>query len=156
MRRRSHRRLDSDQAEVAMSPLIDCVFLLLIFFLVTTMLKRKEKLIPVEMPNSTASVDSETRERELLIGLSRTGKILQPSSVRDRDGGIVWQPVADLSLYLKNFIDAEGVDAFTIPVQINADREVSFQKTIDILDLCKLQGFSNVSVKTRQQSPQGR
>jgi biopolymer transport protein ExbD len=68
----------------------------------------------------------------------------------------VWQPVADLSLYLKNFIDAEGVDAFTIPVQINADREVSFQKTIDILDLCKLQGFSNVSVKTRQQSPQGR
>lgn len=156
MRRRSHRRLDSDPAEVAMSPLIDCVFLLLIFFLVTTMLKRKEKLIPVEMPNSTASVDSETREKELLIGLSRTGKILQPAPARDRDGGILWEPIPDFSLYLKNFIDAAGVNAFSIPVQINADRNVSFQKTIDLLDLCKLQGFSNVSVKTRQQSPQGR
>ena len=31
---------DDDRAEVQMSPLIDCVFLLLIFFLVTTMMKK--------------------------------------------------------------------------------------------------------------------
>ena len=31
---------DDDKVEVQMSPLIDCVFLLLIFFLVTTMMKK--------------------------------------------------------------------------------------------------------------------
>ena len=33
---------DDDKVEVQMSPLIDCVFLLLIFFLVTTMMKKWE------------------------------------------------------------------------------------------------------------------
>ena len=40
----------NDQSDIPLSPLIDCVFLLLIFFLVTTMLKRKETIIPVTMP----------------------------------------------------------------------------------------------------------
>ena len=33
---------EDDKVEVQMSPLIDCVFLLLIFFLVTTMMKKWE------------------------------------------------------------------------------------------------------------------
>ena len=33
---------EEDKVEVQMSPLIDCVFLLLIFFLVTTMMKKWE------------------------------------------------------------------------------------------------------------------
>jgi len=48
-------REGSDEA-VAMSPLIDCVFLLLIFFLVTSMLKRKEMLIPIRLPDQSAAV----------------------------------------------------------------------------------------------------
>ena len=38
---------DDDKVEVQMSPLIDCVFLLLIFFLVTTMMKKWEMQIPL-------------------------------------------------------------------------------------------------------------
>ena len=36
---------EEDKVEVQMSPLIDCVFLLLIFFLVTTMMKKWEMQI---------------------------------------------------------------------------------------------------------------
>ena len=38
---------EEDKVEVQMSPLIDCVFLLLIFFLVTTMMKKWEMQIPL-------------------------------------------------------------------------------------------------------------
>lgn len=150
MRRRSNRRDAMDPAEVAMSPLIDCVFLLLIFFLVTTMLKRKEKQIPVNMPDSTASVASVTWEKQLLIGLTKDGAILSPSG-KNEDGGVIWESVDDLSVFLKNYIASRGSEVLTMPLQINAHREVSFQAAIDAIDICKLQGFSNVSVKTRQQ-----
>ena len=40
---------DDDKVEVQMSPLIDCVFLLLIFFLVTTMMKKWEMQIPLTL-----------------------------------------------------------------------------------------------------------
>ena len=39
---------DDDKVEVQMSPLIDCVFLLLIFFLVTTMMKKWEKALHLQ------------------------------------------------------------------------------------------------------------
>ena len=43
---------NEDEPEVSMSPLIDCVFLLLIFFLVSTMTKVKNRDIPVDLPTS--------------------------------------------------------------------------------------------------------
>ena len=43
---------DDDKVEVQMSPLIDCVFLLLIFFLVTTMTKDMKGIHPLTSPRS--------------------------------------------------------------------------------------------------------
>jgi len=57
MRRR--RRLAStgvdEDAEVALSPLIDCVFLLLIFFLVATTFKQDDKDIDITPPESRSA-----------------------------------------------------------------------------------------------------
>ena len=47
---------NEDEPEVSMSPLIDCVFLLLIFFLVSTMTKVKNRDIPVDLPTSQSAV----------------------------------------------------------------------------------------------------
>ena len=49
---------DDDKVEVQMSPLIDCVFLLLIFFLVTTMMKKWEMQIPLTLPTMTSSLST--------------------------------------------------------------------------------------------------
>ena len=56
--------LDEDEkVDIQMSPLIDCVFLLLIFFLVTTMMKKWEMQIPLSLPAMTSSL-STTRSGE--------------------------------------------------------------------------------------------
>lgn len=133
-----------------LSPLIDCVFLLLIFFLVTSILKRKEKQIQVDLPDSTASVAAQTTEPQIVIGLDRVGKALKPASYRDKDGSYIWEPIPDLALYLKQLVDQKGIGILQQPLQINSHRSTPFQKAIDALDLCKLQGFERVSVKTRQ------
>jgi len=35
------------------------------------------------------------------------------------------------------------------PLRIDCDRDTDFQTGIDILDVCKLQGFTNVGLRTR-------
>lgn len=47
---------EEEKVDIQMSPLIDCVFLLLIFFLVTTMMKKWEMQIPLSLPEDRKSV----------------------------------------------------------------------------------------------------
>ncbi|MCS2307995.1 biopolymer transporter ExbD [Bacteroides thetaiotaomicron] len=54
---------EEDKVEVQMSPLIDCVFLLLIFFLVTTMMKKWEMQIPLSLPSMTSQLVYHPRRR---------------------------------------------------------------------------------------------
>ena len=51
------RRSYEDKLEIGMSSLIDCVFLLLIFFLVTTIAKKENRDIDIDLPVSTSSLD---------------------------------------------------------------------------------------------------
>jgi biopolymer transport protein ExbD len=148
MRRRRRVPGADDAAEVAMSPLIDCVFLLLIFFLVTTIIKRKDKQIEIEMPDSTASVSADVHYDVLRIGLDQDGKH-QRAVGKDREGRQKWAPIEDLALFLKTEVERQGRDILSKPIQVSADRLTPFQKAIDTLDLLKLQGFTSVSLKTR-------
>lgn len=138
-----------------MSPLIDCVFLLLIFFLVTTMLKRKEKHIRVELPDSTASVAVDTREEALQFGLDEEGRLLAPAGRQASDGATEWAPMEDLSAWLKKQVELVGPGVLNRPLHINAHRDTPFHRAIEALDICTLQGFTRVSVKTRQPPREG-
>ena len=149
MRRRRRSTGSEDEAEVAMSPLIDCVFLLLIFFLVTTVIKRKEKLIKVEMPDTTAAISENTNEETLVIGINEVGENLAIAG-RGNDGEIKWGKLEDLSKYLQRQIENKGAKILNRPLRIDADRDVLFQEAIDTLDICKLMGFTKVSVKIKQ------
>jgi len=149
LHRRSQYLETADDSGIAMSPLIDCVFLLLIFFLVTTMLKRKETIIPVSMPAATSSLSAEAREDVLVIGLAADGAFLEPDG-RDRFGAQSYRAGRTLEDYLGDLLRERGPDALRIPLRFDVARETPFQKTIDALDVCKLRGFTNVSVKIRQ------
>lgn len=150
MMRRRRKRSSEEEAEVPLSPLIDCVFLLLIFFLVTSILKRKEKQIQVDLPDGTASVAALVAEESIVIGLDAAGSPLVPAKNRDKDGSYIWMPMADLAGHLRTLATTGGSSVLEQPLVINAHRDAPFQKAIDALDLCKLQGFTRVSVKTRQ------
>jgi biopolymer transport protein ExbD len=149
MRRRRRSGSSADESGVAMSPLIDCVFLLLIFFLVTTIIKRKEKQVRVEMPDTSASVSKKTVSKEFIIGMNKFGQNLQVVG-KTTDGGISWGGIPDLSVFLKKRIEQEGVSFLQKPLRIDADGGIEFQKAIDTLDICTLIGFKTVSIKLKQ------
>lgn len=148
MRKRKHFTGDDD-ASVEMSPLIDCVFLLLIFFLVTTMIKRKEQLIPITLPDSSSAVSVTPSDRTLIIGLDVNGFYYKATGAVNNEGAIQYQRVEDLAAHLNSLITEHGQDVLERPLRIDADRNTPFQTAVDAVDICKLQGFTNVGLKTR-------
>ena len=62
---------EEEEAEVSMSPLIDCVFLLLIFFIVSTMTKKQNNDIDISLPVSSSAEKLIPSNQELVIGIDQ-------------------------------------------------------------------------------------
>jgi biopolymer transport protein ExbD len=139
-------RKEAPGEEVPITPLIDCVFLLIIFFLVTSMFKRFEMLIPIELPDSTSSLAEEAREKSVRLAINQSGAVLESSlESLDQDIQAQYTPIGDFSSYLQQLGTEKGA---ATPLQFSVDREAPTQKVIDILDIAQLQGFTNVTVRT--------
>lgn len=123
-----------------MSPLIDCVFLLLIFFLVTTMLKKTERRIPVQQPQSEMSFAQTMTDDAHYIGISAEGKLMRRTGEFDGFGNKTYTEIKDLAFYLKSL----GAAAKDKPLIIEANKDLEFQATLRVYDICTIQGFRKV------------
>jgi biopolymer transport protein ExbD len=137
---------EEDEAEVMMSPLIDCVFLLLIFFLATTMIKKWEKQIPISMPDTTSSLSATANDRRFVIGVDRAGNVYDGNTRNQQTGRLIYTPIDDLALFLK---DLAGRRDRNLPIEISADSDTPMQLVVNVFDVCQLQGFTHAEVRLR-------
>jgi biopolymer transport protein ExbD len=115
--------------EVNMSPLIDCVFLLLIFFVVTTVFV-EETGVQVEKPRAASAEDLE--KQSVLIAITADGRLMY--------GG------RELAMgSLRGLVRRQLEDPDT-PVVLLADGAVPTRLLIEVMDECKLAGARRVSV----------
>ena len=117
--------------EINISPLIDVVFILLIFFIVTTVFV-DETGVEVEKPR--AASQQELDKNSILIGITAEGSVYHGG--REIGVGGVRAVVGRL---------IKGED---LPVVIQADRRAATQKTVEVLDEAKLAGAVRVFVST--------
>jgi len=146
MRRRTRNIEIEENIGVDMSPLIDSVFLLLIFFLVTTVIKRREKLLPAKLPEQTVSIDKKIEDKTIILSIDKTGRVYSLKNRNGEDGNAIFSKIQNLSEYLQKI----KLLKLTIPIRIECERKVPFQKVIDAMDTCKLNGFSSVSIRIRE------
>ena len=85
MRRTSHTRATGGEAEVNVTPLMDIVFIMLIFFIVTATFTR-EKGIDVKTPEETPPDDTTVPPPALLLALQKDG-FVRVNNVRIIDPG---------------------------------------------------------------------
>ena len=64
---------EEENVEISMSPLIDCVFLLLIFFLVSTMTKKENKDVDIDLPESISAEKRLPTDNQVVIGIDKKG-----------------------------------------------------------------------------------
>ncbi|MFP4493567.1 MAG: ExbD/TolR family protein, partial [Puniceicoccaceae bacterium] len=113
-------------------------------FLVTTMLKRLEKQIPVVLPDASAALSRVAHTDEVVFLIDSEGVISEGIPRRGSGGEISYRPVGNFDGRLKAIAEDRGVE---VPVRVDAEREVGFQKVIDLLDTLSIQGFEEVGVR---------
>ncbi|MBP5233631.1 MAG: biopolymer transporter ExbD [Planctomycetes bacterium] len=129
------RRREDDTVEVGMSSLIDCVFLLLIFFLVSTMTKKENRDIDIDLPVSVSSLDVPPDNDTMVIGINKR-KGLHYNG----------RPVTQNEL---NEILAELSDRNPDQrLRLDCDKATPFKRVVQVLDLCAFRGLLNVGVRT--------
>ena len=117
--------------EINISPLIDVVFILLIFFIVTTVFV-DETGVKVDKPRAASQQDIE--KESILIGITADGGVYYGG--REIGVGGVRAVISRLQQEQQR------------PVVIQADRETDTERTIDVLDEAKIGGAQTVFVST--------
>ncbi|MEW6103935.1 MAG: biopolymer transporter ExbD [bacterium] len=118
--------------ELTIAPLIDCVFLLLLFFAVSTTLT-KELGMPINKPKAKTS-----------IPLSSDYFII---TITDDKRLFLGKNEVSIEFLRKEIIETISKNPKT-SVIISSDKKVSTGRLIEILDLCKEGGASSLSIAT--------
>lgn len=135
-----------EEPEVPFSPLIDCVFLLLIFFLVTTVIKRFENHIPFKQPSAAVSMSHQAEHNAYIISVDKYGTYYREDGLRQEDGAVRYARVSDLALHMKGIAETRGTD---ISLVITGDPDATVQMVLKARDICAAQQFKRIGVKLR-------
>ncbi|MEM6296261.1 MAG: biopolymer transporter ExbD [Myxococcota bacterium] len=120
----------SEGAELNITPLIDIVFILLIFFVVTTTFVH-ELGLPIERPDASTATDQPSEV--VRVAVSRQGEITvdaQPTSP--------WRVEAEVRAKLRDRADAAVV--------VIADRGAVAEVIVDAIDACRRAGAEGVAL----------
>lgn len=125
---------DAENSEINVSPLIDVVFILLIFFIVTTVFV-EETGLEIQKPRAASQQDLE--KNSILIGISASGTV----HYGGREIG-----VGGVRSVVRRLLMQESM-----PVIIQSDQRTPTESTVQVMDEAKLAGASQVFVSTVEQ-----
>ena len=126
---------------IDMSPMIDCVFILLIFFIVTTTFV-EETGVEVDKPQAASSVNLD--KNSILLALTANGDVVYGG----RNIGI--QGVQQL---VRRMVQNEKGDE--LPVIVQADSAAPSGLLVRVVDEAKLGGAKRVNVATSRTGARG-
>jgi biopolymer transport protein ExbD len=122
-----------------LTPLIDVVFLLLIFFLVATRFAQDDRELPVQLPSAASAVPMTMEPNELVVNVDAAGEYMvrgERMSLQ-RIEGVLTQAVAN-----------NPVNQMVI---IRGDRNVAFQSIVAVMDLCTKVKVPSYKISTEPQ-----
>ena len=126
-----------EEPDVIITPLIDIVFLLLIFFMVSTTFQR-DSALPIELPEATSqTIVKQEQPLEVVVDLAGSYFV---------DG----TALADTNMFTLKEALATAAKTRTNPqLMILADGKAPYQSVITIMDVARQLGLVNLSFPTR-------
>jgi biopolymer transport protein ExbD len=125
----------SEPPRIDLTPLIDVVFLMLIFFMVSTTFDEQTRL-KIDLPEASAEDESRPEASEAIkVTIDATGKFY----VNDR------QLVRHDRETLRRTLDDLSGGAADIPVVVSGDRSAPWQAMITLLDVAAQLGLNQLS-----------
>lgn len=129
-----------DNVEVNLTPLIDVVFLLLIFFMVSTTFQKQAKL-KVELPEASAQAQQQ-QDNSIIIGIDAKGEYY----INDRQ--VVNTTIKTLKLAIQKTI-GDG-DLSNTPIILKADAKTPHESVVRVMDAASQLGMTLCHVSDQQ------
>ncbi len=132
---RFRQRRTDNPTDVDVSPLIDMVFILLIFFMVTTTFIKDMKL---EINRPTASSASKSDDKVVRVYIDNTGEVyIDNAPVK------LWAIQSKVRDLLRTATEKN--------VLVITDDNIPVSKLIDVVDECRMSGAKDVAVSTTKE-----
>ena len=119
--------------EMPITPLIDVVFLLLIYFMVTSSLKKSEADLGITLPGTVQQSEPVKMPDEQIIEVQSDGTVLLNDTVYGADGEKELQGLLLKLMRFKDACDAAKVKAL---ITIQADDKARHERVMDVMNVC--------------------
>lgn len=118
---------------LSMTPLIDVVFLLLIFFLVASRLSQEDRELDIPLPSAANAMPMTAEPQEMVVNIDHNGAIFVNNRYLESD---------QFESLLRQTVVNNPLGQSVI---IRADRRVPLQTPVNVMDIC-LQCGANYSL----------
>lgn len=159
---RNHRRRREEQADLEITPLIDVVFLLLIFFMLTSSFARQESgptdRISVELPRATAASEADERVPIMVVvqsdgaiqvrGLAGDGVSNDSEDANAGGSESGAETVSETEALLSILREVRGKRP-NAPILLTGDRRASHGRIVELLGTLREAGFREVQIATQ-------
>ena len=132
------RRQTQEEVLVNLTPLIDVVFLLLIFFMVSTTFTQETRLA-IDLPEASGEVQEQV-QKQVEIVISKEGDFAVNGN------SLVNSRLETLKTALGKVSDGDS----SLPLVITADAKTPYQSVVTAMDAAGQLGFANLSMTTRR------
>ena len=129
-----------DEIDLNLTPLIDVVFLLLIFFMVSTTFEKKSKL-KIDLPEASSEAVKQEVDT-IVIGIDAKGRYF----LNDRQ--LVNTQIQTLKAALMKMVG----DKKDVPLVLRADAKTPHQSVVIAMDAAAQLGLTRMSIATMEKS----
>ena len=123
-----------EQISPDLTPLIDVVFLILIFFMVSSTFKKEELALLLTLPDAS-SATQEIKKEELNIELTKDEVALK--------GKTITFEALDSAF--------AGVKEREKPINVRIDKDVTYERIVKLLDLLNKHGLNNLALENKKE-----
>lgn len=126
-----------EPAAMQLAPMIDIVFLLLIFFIVTWQFSRSETEMKISVPSSQEGADPKRVLGEIIVNVRVNGEVVVEGQVMSQ-------------AQLKQKLSAIAKQHQNQPVRLRGDSKAEYQTIVEVIDTCQKAGIWNISFATQR------
>ena len=132
------KKQKEEEPRISIAPLIDILFLLLIFFMVTSHFDIASG-VQINLPNVTKRIIGEDEENRITLIIDKSaqayleGEKIEPKALQER---------------LQEIVKEKGL----LHLVLQADKDVTHGKVVEIMDLAKNAGVSSIIIAARWKS----
>ncbi len=128
--------------EITLTPMIDVVFLLLIFFMVTTTFNQQSEL-KINLPEANGS-ETESDQKMIVLSINAEGIYFI-----NGDDGLPHQLLNQKNKTLKRALAQIAGNSRRLPFVISADGKTPHQAVVTALDIASQMGFKRITFATK-------